>query len=226
MSVVGTKGDILIADDERNLLVALTITLQDAGYAVRSAKDGETALKLFAERRPDLVLLDVMMPRMDGFAVCRKIRETDAETPVLFLTALGDERSQLEGFGCGADDYIHKSLSEPLFLSRVAAALRRFRPPVRFRFGKWSVRADEFSMTRDDGRTCPLRDREIALLRLLSRRPNEVLSREFLFAQCWGSGAEGSDGALNVMMSGLREKLREDGEKIVTLRGVGYVYRP
>ena len=121
------KAEILVADDDRTVRRGVSGILADAGYAVREAKNGAEALKLFGESRPDLVLLDVMMPKSDGFAVCAAIRETDPSVPVLFLSALGDEESQLKGFGYGADDYIVKTRPASLLLARVEAALRRSR---------------------------------------------------------------------------------------------------
>ncbi len=222
-------AEILVADDERMQLVTLSAVLEGAGYRVRTARSGEEAVRLHAERRADLLLLDAMMPRTDGFAACREIRAWDAETPILFLTALGDAHNELKGFGCGADDYIDKSTPERLILARVAAALRRAspRPPgTGFRLGGWLVHPPSFSMSRRTGETCALTDREIALLRLLATHPREALAREFLMAQCWGRDARAKDGALSVAISALREKLRDDGERIATVHGVGYAYRP
>lgn len=215
-----------MADDERLLLASLSQLLSAAGYRVRTARDGASALRQIAARRPDLVLLDVMMPQMDGFSVCRKIRAADSELPVLFLTACEDEESELTGFGCGADGYLAKTLSQPLFLARVAAALRRRSPlgTASFAFGSWEVRPLERAMHRA-GSTCSLTEREVALLRLLCEHPREVISRDFLIAHCC-SGDAVSDGALSVAVCTLREKLSDEGARLVTVHGTGYAYRP
>ena len=159
------KAEILVADDDRTVRRGVSGILADAGYAVREAKNGAEALRLFGESRPDLVLLDVMMPKSDGFAVCAAIRETDPSVPVLFLSALGDEESQLKGFGYGADDYIVKTLPASLLLARVEAALRRSRvdePSGDFGFGEWRVDAAKLSMRRSTGETAQLYAREVS----------------------------------------------------------------
>ena len=170
-----------------------------------------------------------MMPKMDGFSVCAAIREVDAAVPVLFLSALGDEESQLKGFGYGADDYIEKTLPAPLFLARVEAALRRTRaaePSGDFSFGEWRVKAAQRSMRRSTGETAELCDREIALLRLFAARRGEALARDWLAVKLWGKNAAVSDNLLSVLVYGLRGKLAAEGQAIRTVRGVGYVFAP
>ena len=219
--------EILLAEDERAVRKSLAAMLSDAGYAVREARDGAAALKLFAESRPDLVLLDVMMPRLDGFETCRRLREIAPDAPVLFLTALGDEESQLRGFGCGADDYIAKTLPASLLLARVAAALRRARredPSGDFDVGAWRVCAAKLEMRRGASARAALSEREVALLRLFAARPGEVFSRDFLLTRFWGTGSDVSDNALSAAMHALREKLAEDGARLRPVRGVGYVF--
>jgi DNA-binding response OmpR family regulator len=221
----GIAAEILVVDDERAVRRGVAAILSGAGYIVREAKNGEEALRLFGEARPDLVLLDVMMPKMDGFSVCAAIREVDAAVPVLFLSALGDEESQLKGFGYGADDYIEKTLPAPLFLARVEAALRRTRaaePSGDFSFGEWRIRAAQRSMRRSTGETAELCDREIALLRLFSSSHGEVLSRDWLVTKLWGSDSGASDNQLSVLVYGLRGKLAAEGRLIRTHRGNGY----
>ena len=230
--MVEGRREILVVDDERALVLSLTALLEGAGYRVRTASDGATALAAYFAHRPDLVLLDVMMPCVGGHDVCRTIRAHDATTPILFLTAYGDEKNEIDGLALGADDYLEKTLSDGLLLSRIAAALRRAEAKPKstttsdFAFGVWRVMPNDFSMCRDDGARVPLADREIALLRLFSAHPTEALSRDFLLAQAWGGKAAVSDGALSVAMSLLREKLGEEGARIETVHGVGYSYRP
>ena len=225
----GISAEILVVDDERAVRRGVAAILLDAGYVVREAKSGKEALRLFGESKPDLVLLDVMMPKMDGFSVCAAIREVDATVPVLFLSALGDEENQLKGFGYGADDYIEKTLPAPLFLARVEAALRRTRavePSGDFSFGEWRVKAVQRSMRRSTGETAVLCDREIALLRLFVARRGEVLSRDWLAVKLWGRNAVVSDNLLSVLVYGLRGKLAAEGLAIRTVRGVGYAFMP
>ena len=225
----GIAAEILVVDDERAVRRGVAAILEGAGYVVREAKNGKEALRLFGESKPDLVLLDVMMPKMDGFSVCAAIREVDAAVPVLFLSALGDEESQLKGFGYGADDYIEKTLPAPLFLARVEAALRRTRaaePSGDFGFGEWRVKAAQRSMRRSTGETAELCDREIALLRLLAARRGEALARDWLALKLWGKNAAVSDNLLSVLVYGLRGKLAAEGQAIRTVRGVGYAFAP
>ena len=222
------KAEILVADDDRTVRRGVSGILADAGYAVREAKNGAEALRLFGESRPDLVLLDVMMPKSDGFAVCAAIRETDPSVPVLFLSALGDEESQLKGFGYGADDYILKTLPASLLLARVEAALRRSRvdePSGDFGFGEWRVDAAKLSMRRSTGETAQLYAREVAFMRLLVSRKGEVLSRDWLLAKLC-SGADVSDNLLSVIVHDLRGKLAAEGRAIRAVRGVGYSFDP
>ncbi len=226
------RREILVVDDERALVVTLQSLLEQAGYLVRTASDGAAALAAYFARRPDLILLDVMMPCVGGYDVCRTIRAHDATTPILFLTACGDEKSEINGLTLGADDYLDKTLSDELLLSRIASALRRAEAGSRcetrgdFSFGAWRVRPDDFSMQRGDGARVSLVDREIALLRFFAAHPDEALSRDVLLTRAWGSKAAVSDGALSVAMSLLREKLGEEGTRIETVHGVGYSYRP
>ena len=220
---------ILLADDERVLRQSLSARLAEAGYAVRAARDGEEALRLFRAARPDLVLLDVMMPRLSGFEACRRIRETDAEVPVLFLTALEAEADQLRGLGVGADDYIFKTAPDAVLLARIAAALRRVRaapPDGDFDFGVWRVAARKLEMRLATGARATLTEREVALLRLFAERPGEVFSRDFLVTRFWGADADVTDNALSVAIYGLRAKLGEEGWRVASVRGSGYVCRP
>ena len=221
----GIAAEILVVDDERAVRRGVAATLAGAGYVVREAKNGEEALRLFSESRPDLLLLDVMMPKGDGFSVCKAIRETDPTVPVIFLSALGDEESQLKGFGYGADDYMAKTLPASLLVARVAAALRRSRaaePSGDFSFGEWRVSASRLSMRRSTGEEVALGDREIALLRIFSSSHGEVLSRDWLVTKLWGSDSGASDNQLSVLVYGLRGKLAAEGRLIRTHRGSGY----
>lgn len=218
---------ILVVDDERAVRESLAAVLEEAGHVVAQARDGCEAVRRFAEDRPDLVLIDAMMPRMDGFSACAKIRETDERAQIVFLTALGDDASQLRGLGAGADDYVAKTAAAPVLLARVAAALRRARaeePTGDFDFGGWRVLAAQMAMRGCDGERRDLGDREIALLRMLAARPGEVFSRDCLITRLWGPKADVSDGLLSVVVHKLRAKLGRDGWLIRSSRGAGYSY--
>lgn len=223
-----SKPQILLADDERVLRQVLSCVLSDAGYDVIVVKNGAEALMQFRQAKPSLVLLDVMMPKMSGYEVCRRIRETDAETPILFLTALASEIDQLTGLGVGADDYICKTVSDAVLLARIASVLRRASRVTAcgdFDFGAGRVDAAGLILRRA-GVATALSERDVAVLRLFAERPGEVFTRDFLLTRFWPDDARPSDGALNVYFFGLREKLGVDGDLLVTVRGVGYVYRP
>lgn len=218
---------ILLADDERPIRAGLAAALESAGYCVVQARDGESAVRLFMDAGADLVLLDVMMPRMDGLSACAKIRETNAHVPIIFLSALDDDTSQMDGLGLGADDYIAKTAPIRVLLARVAAALRRANneePSVDFDFGAWRVNPVKFSMRRCTGECAGLSDREVALLRLFAAHPGEVLGRDNIVARLWGVDAEVSDVGLSVAVHKLRAKLQDDGWLIRSHRGIGYSY--
>ena len=223
------NADIIIADDDRVVRASIADLLVREGYSVRPARDGEEAVRLFLDSRPDLVLLDVMMPVLDGFSACRRMRETSSDVPILFLSALGDEESQLRAFGYGADDYVVKTLPASVLLARIGAALRRAmasEPAGDFDFASWRIDASRLSMHRADGATAVLTEREVALLRLFAAHPREVLSREWLMARLWGVDADVADNLLNVVVHNLREKLGGDAHAIRAIRGVGYSLSP
>ena len=218
-------ADILIADDERAIRNFLIGVLEKHGYAVRGAADGKLALALYRERRPDLLVLDVMMPVLGGYDVCREIRREDADTPVLFLTALDSESDELRGLGVGADDYIAKTVSEEVLLARIDAALRRHDGSCgEFDFGEWHVAPARLLMRNGHGDMVTLSNREAAVLRSFANHPGEVLSRDFLLTRYWDGAV--SESSLNVAMHKLRGKLGAAGRDIRAVHGVGYVYRP
>ena len=222
-------ADVILAEDDRVVRNTLAAVLEKAGHSVRAVRDGARALASFEAKRPDAVILDVMMPVMDGREACRRIREVDAETPVLFLTALDTEADELEGLGLGADDYVSKSASDEILLARLSAALRRVTQPQArgdFDLGPWRIDASSLSMSRGRGRTVELSEREVALLRLFASRPGEVFSRDFLLTRFWEGDADASDNALSIAMFNLREKLGDAGAALRTVRGAGYAYRP
>lgn len=221
--------EILLADDERVVRESLAALLENAGYAVRTARDGQEALAAFRERKPDLAILDVMMPRMNGFEACRAIRRDDPSVPVLFLTALDSDANQIKALGLGADDYIFKSTAEEVLLARIEAALRRTTREDGdgdFDFGQWRIDASSMTASRDDGSAVRLAEREIAILRLFAANPGEVFMRDWLAVKFWQTPTGASDNLLAVTMSRLRTKLAPEGRAIETVRGAGFSYRP
>ena len=224
-----TEMTILYAGGKESELESFMDQFKSQFRLIITATDGIDALSKLRDTRVDLIISNADMPKMDGFYVCAAIREVDAAVPVLFLSALGDEESQLKGFGYGADDYIEKTLPAPLFLARVEAALRRTRaaePSGDFSFGEWRIRVAQRSMRRSTGETAELCDREIALLRLFAARRGEALSRDWIALKLWGKNAAVSDNLLSVLVYGLRGKLAAEGREIRTVRGVGYAFAP
>lgn len=224
------KKEILIVDDDRLLLKTLSAVLDEAGYAVRTAANGAAALAAVRLRRPDLVLLDVMMPKVDGFDTCRQLRDGDAALPILFLTALDTTEDEIKALGVGGDGYIVKSVPDEILLARIAATLRSRGDDSRqtgdFMFEDWRVDAEALTLRGKLGRQETITDRELYLLRLFAAHPDEVFTRETLVARLWGVDGEPGDNTLSVVLYVLRKKLGQAGEKIETRRGLGYVYRP
>lgn len=223
------SADVILADDERVIRQSVSKLLEANGYAVRAAKDGEEALRLYRERRPDLLLLDVMMPKGDGYEVCETVRKTDVDTPVLFLTALDSDQDELRGLDAGADVYVPKTVSDEVLLARIAAAIRRRRqiePTGDFAFADWQVEPAKLSMRRKGGPSVSLSEREVAMMRLFAGHPGEVFSHDFLETRFWGVDFAGGDSALKLTIYRLREKLGAAGDGIRSIRGSGYVFRP
>ena len=225
------EGEILIAEDEASIREGLALLLESEGYAVRTASDGEEVFVRWRERRPDVLLLDVMMPKKNGYAVCREIRAEDEALPILFLTAKAEDVDVLRGFSLGADDYMSKTLGQAEILARIAAVLRRSRLPAMagevgdFPFGAWRVDTEGNRLVQG-GRQCALTVREVELLRCFSQHSGELLSRDFLLTKFWGVDFEGGEDALSQAISRLRVKLGESGDLIRTSYRQGYSYVP
>lgn len=223
---------ILLAEDDAPIREGLVLTLKSEGYAVRAAANGAEALALFAEARPDLLLLDVMMPKKSGWDVCAEVRRADPSVPILFLTAKAEERDKVLGLGLGADDYIVKPFGVPELLARVAAALRRAAaaPPQIARdepFAVAGARVDPRALHLVDaaGRTSDITSRELALLRLFAARPGEALPRDRLLNEGWGVDYLGTTRTLDQLIVKLRRKLGPDASALETIHGVGYRLR-
>ena len=220
-------SEILIAEDERVLRDALAAKLRTAGFCVRAVRNGELALKEFRAKRPDLLLLDVMMPIMGGIEVCEAVRGVDSDIPVLFLTALDSEPAELRALSAGGDVYISKTVSDEVLLARINAALRRrlcALPNKLFAFAGWQVDVAKLSMSREGDCDVALSEREVAFMHWLAEHPGEVFSKDFLLTRFWGVDFDGGYSALNTAVSRLRNKLKDGGVAIRSVHSVGYAY--
>jgi DNA-binding response OmpR family regulator len=231
-SVEGTAR-ILLVDDEQSVQTLLTYPLRKDGYEVVSAHDGREALDRFAEQRFDLVVLDVMLPRLDGIEVCRRLRSR-SQVPIIMLTARDDEIDKVLGLEMGADDYITKPFSVREFRSRVRAALRRAEMLHGARAPEEPIVAGNLRIDFErrvvsvDGDPVRLTYVEFELLSALARVPGRVQTREMLLEQVWGDSAYRDPRTIDVHIRHLREKLERDPrqpEYLFTVRGVGYRFR-
>ena len=220
---------ILIVDDEAPIVDMLKFNLQKLGYKTMAAYDGRTGLDLALTKNPDLILLDVMLPKMDGFEVCRKIREADREVPILMLTAREEEIDKVFGLESGADDYITKPFSVRELMARVKANLRRGADPQ----GGGVISIDSLEINtglyevKKNGVPVELTLREFELLKFLASQPGRIFSREMLLEKVWGYEYFGDVRTVDVTVRRLREKVEDDPaapERIMTKRGVGYYY--
>ena len=219
---------ILVIDDDRAITSVLRRGLSYAGFAVDTAGSGEEGLALARERYPDLVILDIMMPAMDGFEVLRRLRMADHELPVLLLTAKDAPADQVAGLEQGADDYVVKPFTFDVLVARVHALLRRREAsqPQVLRFADLSLDTETRQARRGE-RTIDLTKTEYDLLRQFLEYPRRVLPKELLMERVWGYDFGGNTNILETYVKQLRQKLEGSGEPrlIQTLRGVGYVLR-
>ncbi len=226
------KYRILLVDDEVDILEFIRYNLVKEGYEVFTACDGSEALRIAAATRPHLILLDVMMPVMDGIQTCRAIRQhsTLHDTLVVFLSALGEEERQLDGFDVGADDYLTKPIKMKLLVSRIQALLKRIpsaladepagRPPRSER-----IEIDDTSHTVCCGdRRIALPRKEFDLLKLFCSSPGALIPRETIYSKVWGSEVIVGDRTIDVHIRKLRQKIGE--RHIVTVKGIGYRFEP
>lgn len=213
--------NILIVEDEPDIQELLTAYLRNAGYRTASAEDGVAALDLFQSRTFDLVLLDIMLPKIDGFGVCELIRR-QSQVPILMLTALDGEEQQLKGFGLNIDDYVTKPFSIPVLLEKIRVILRRSAGAeaenlLRYRDITVNLDTREVSL---EGRFLDLTAREFDLLYTFLASPGRVFTREMLLAKLWGYDFYGDARVVDSHIKNLRRKLERD--YIETVRGVGY----
>jgi two-component system response regulator MprA len=227
--ITAIPAKVLVVDDEPAVREAVERVLRVEGFAVETAIDGRDAIRRVAEMRPDAMLLDILMPGLDGLEVCRRMRDTGDKTPVLMLTARDGVSDRVEGLEAGADDYLSKPFALDELLARVRALLRRSGwadDRQRLRFD--DLELDPASMeVRRGGRTLELTRTEYLLLELFMHHPRQVLSREQIFDQVWGYDFGPSSNSLEVYIGYLRRKTEAAGESRIlhTVRGVGYVLR-
>lgn len=217
---------LLVVDDEPFILDAVAASLRFLGFEVETAATGQAALRQARETEPDLIVLDVMLPDVDGFAVVRRLREEGATVPVIFLTARDTQQDKVTGLGLGGDDYMTKPFGLEELAARVRAVLRRTRPNgngVTLRFADLELNQDSYEVRRD-GRSITLSRTEFRLLRYLMLNPGRVLTREQLLRHVWSYDFDGSSTVVGTYVSYLRRKLGTP-DLIHTERGVGFGLR-
>jgi len=224
---------ILIVDDEKNIVDILRFSLRKEGFSTIEAYDGEQAVELALSEKPDLILLDVMLPKMDGFTVCRKLRQS-ITTPILMLTAKEEEVDKVLGLELGADDYITKPFSQRELMARIKANIRRTameevaatRAANIIQAKDLVIDCDRYEVKRD-GKVIELTLREFELVKFLAMYPGQIFTRESLLEKVWGYEYYGDVRTVDVTVRRVREKLERDPsncEYIMTKRGVGYYF--
>jgi two-component system alkaline phosphatase synthesis response regulator PhoP len=225
---------LLLVEDDRTLRQALTFNLAREGYEVSSAADGEAGLEAARSERLDLILLDVMLPGMSGVEVLRVLRREGVTTPVIILSAKGDEIDRVVGLKVGADDYVAKPFSRPELLARIEAVLRRQRREIdeperreRLTFGKVEIDVARREVAVD-GEPVHLTTKEFDLLAHMAANPGRIFTRDQLLARIWGYDYDGDGRTVDVHVSWLRGKLRGSDRHnyFRTVRGVGYAFAP
>lgn len=226
------KSKILIVDDEKNIVDILKFNLTKEGFQTIEANDGEQAIESALNEKPDLILLDIMLPKMDGFTVCRKLRQT-ISTPIIMITAKEEEVDKVLGLELGADDYITKPFSTRELMARVKANLRRVstenaatKESSIFRCGDLEIDTERYEVRRN-GQVIELTLREFELLKFLALQQGQIFSRENLLEKVWGYEYYGDVRTVDVTVRRLREKVESDPSNpnyIMTKRGVGYYF--
>ncbi len=216
--------NILVVDDERNIVELVRLYLEKEGFAVAIAADGEQALAQYERTGPDLVVLDLMLPKMDGFEVCRELRRR-GDVPILMLTARAEDVDAIVGLELGADDYVTKPFNPRALVARVKAILRRTEATARggrpMEVGNLRIDPRRREATVGE-RRLELRAREFDLLAALARDPGVVLTREALLEGVWGTDFPGETRTVDVHVAEVRKKLGDDGPQVETVRGLGY----
>ncbi|MBB6021342.1 two-component system response regulator MprA [Paenibacillus sp. JGP012] len=225
------RSTILIVDDDEKIVSMLRRGLAFEGYDVQTASNGAEGLSKLMDKEPDIVVLDVMMPQIDGFEVCRRLREAGSTVPVLMLTAKDEIQSRVTGLDTGADDYLVKPFALEELLARVRALLRRKADissvaDNRLVYEDIILDNDSREVLRD-GKRLELTAKEFELLHLFMQNPRRVLSRDLIMDKIWGYDYSGESNVLEVYIAMLRQKTEEHGGKrvIQTIRGAGYILR-
>ncbi len=220
-------GKILIVDDEPDIVEFISYNLKGKGYLTATARDGVEAIKKAKDFRPDLILLDIMMPNKDGIQTIKELRLMPEfeETAIIFLTALSDEKSEIEGLKVGADDYIAKPIKPELLATRIRTALRRFRKDdeqdQKLTFGELEINKTKFTVTYK-GNEIILAKKEFELLSLLASKPGRVFLRNEILQRVWGTDVIVGDRTIDVHIRKIRQKIGID--LITTVKGVGYKF--
>jgi len=218
---------ILLVDDEPDILEIVGYNLTNEGYQIFTGENGVEAVKLAKKHKPHLIILDVMMPEMDGIEACEQIRKIPdlTETIITFLTARGEDYSQLAGFEAGADDYITKPIKPKVLMSKVKALLRRFKEEEKgddiLKIGNLVIDREEYKIIKNK-KEIVLPRKEFELLSLLASKPNKVFKREDILDRVWGNEVVVGGRTIDVHIRKLREKIGDDSFK--TIKGVGYKF--
>ncbi len=227
---MGHKRQILIVDDEENLLSIIKLNLELEHHQVFTAENGKKALELFKAKHFDLVVLDVMMPELDGFTVCKKIKKINPDVPVLFLTAKGSNADKIEGLKLGADDYLSKPFNLEELLLRVQILLKRYNnkhnAPV-FKFDGFEINFSTFEIKGVNNKTDILSAREIQLLKILTDKKNEVVSRDEILDKLWTPDENPSSRTIDNYILNFRKLFEEntkDPKYFHSIRAVGYKF--
>lgn len=233
------KKTVLVVDDEVAIVDMLRFNLEKEGYNILEANDGETAVEIALNQKPDIMLLDVMLPKLDGLSVCRKVKST-LNIPILMLSAKGEDLDKILGLELGADDYITKPFNVRELMARVKANLRKFEPTTsqnkdeekdketeikgKVKVGELELNIDKFEV-KVRGEVIDLTLREFEVLKFLATQPSQVITRELLLEKVWGYEYYGDIRTVDVTVRRIREKIEEDTSNpkiLITKRGVGY----
>ncbi len=224
-----SNGKILVVDDDKNICELLRLYMENDGYTVSLAYDGESALKVFNDFKPDIVLLDIMLPKMDGWQVCREIRKT-SDTPIIMVTAKGETFDKVLGLELGADDYIVKPFETKEVMARIKAVLRRTNTSPQnevkeVKYDKLDINLTNYEM-KVDGKVVNTPPKELELIYHLASNPNRVFTRDQLLDEVWGFDYYGDSRTVDVHVKRLREKLEGVSDKwdLKTVWGVGYKF--
>lgn len=217
---------VLVVDDDSNICDLIEIYLQKEGYRVFKCSNGKEAVKLFSQKQVDVIVLDVMMPEMDGYEVLKEVRKT-SQVPVIMLTAKGETFDRVLGLELGADDYIVKPFEPKEFIARIRAVLRRYKPQTQnkaLEFKDLIIDSDSYIVTYK-GNQMEMPPKEFELLYFLASNPNKVFTREQLLYEVWGYDYPGDSRTVDVHVKRIREKLPEqESWQVKTVWGVGYKF--